>query len=132
MHEVHVVGDHSFDGLDGVIGVFEAFENFFGQFGADLVMAVEADAVFVRVVGVGGGFADVVEEDGEGQLDGRILADHFEHDGGVCVDVALGVELRWLFAADEIADFGDDVVDEVGFDEEAESSGAVGVEKDFV
>ena len=68
VHEVHVVGNHGADFINGVVGVFESMQYGVRHFCADAIMAVKADAVFCLIVAVGGGFADVVQQHGEGEF----------------------------------------------------------------
>lgn len=124
--EVHVVGDGGGDGVDDVIGVAEAAEDGAGHFGAEFVVAVEADAAGVGIDGAGGGFGDVVEEDGEDEREGGVRGKEGEHEAGVNEDIALGVELGGLVAALEVDDFGEDDGHEAGVHQEVETVLAAG------
>lgn len=73
VHEFHVARDHEGDFFDGVIGIAEAAENFAGHVGSDFVVAVEAVALGGLVPGLGGRLADVMEEDGEGEVEGWLF-----------------------------------------------------------
>lgn len=130
--EVHVIGDGGSGGFDDVVGVFEAAKDGVGHFGAEFVVAIEADAAGVRVDGLGGGFGDVVKEDGEDEGEGGVWRELGEHEAGVDKDIAFGVELRGLLAALEVEDFGQDVGHEAGMDEEVEAGLAVGGKPDAV
>ena len=79
-------------------------------------MAVEADSP-VGVDGAGGGLGDVVEEGGEAEFERRVGREHFKHDAGVDIDVALGMPLGRLVAADQGQDFGEEMGDESGIDQ---------------
>ena len=129
--EDHVLADGFGDALDVVAGEAEAVHEFFGHGGADAVVSAEADAVFVGVVTEGGGFADVVEEDGEGGGGGGVGREQFEHGAGVDEDVAFGMELRGLLAAFEFFDLGEDFFEESALVEEVEAADAVRVGDDF-
>ena len=65
VHELHVAVDGVDGGVDDVVGEAVAAEDVSGHFGTESVVAVEADPVLCGIVGVGGGFGDVVEEDGK-------------------------------------------------------------------
>ncbi len=124
VHELHVPRDHEAHVGDRFVGVAEAPEDVFGHFGTHLVVSVEAEAFTFLVPGLGGGLADVVQEDGEGQGQGGIV-EQGEGEAGVDVDVALGVPLGRLFAAAEVEDLGQEAGDEARIDEEVEAPGAL-------
>ena len=67
VHELHVARDHEADFLDGLVRIAETAEDDFGHVGSDFVVAVEAEALRFSVPRLRGGFADVVQEDGEGE-----------------------------------------------------------------
>ncbi len=119
--EVHVIGDGGGGGFDDVVGVFEAAKDGVGHFGAEFVVAIEADAAGVGVGGLGGGFGDVVKEDGEDEGEGGVWRELGEHEAGVDKDIAFGVELRGLLAALEVEDFRKDLGHEAGMNEEVEA-----------
>lgn len=130
VHELHVTGDHV-DGIaDYGVRVFEAGEDGFGHFRTDGFVAVEADAA-IRVGRFGGGLGDIVEEGGEAKGEGGVRGEHFQHDAGMGEYIALGVPSGWLFAANHGQDFGEEVVDEGGGDEEFEAVAAMGMGEDF-
>lgn len=124
VHEAHVARDHEGDLVDYFIGVAEALEDDLSHFGSDFIVAVEAVAFLFLVPGLGGGLSDVVEEDGEAEIE-RGFVEEREGDAGVDVDVALGMPLRRLFTADEVEEFGEEDLGHAGIDEEVESAGAV-------
>ena len=130
--EVHVIGDGGGGGFDDVVGVFEAAKDGVGHFGAEFVVAIEADAAGVGVDGLGGGFGDVVKEDGKYEGEGGVWRELGEHEAGVDKDVAFGVELRGLLAALEVEDFRKDVGHEAGMDEEVEAGLAMRGKPDAV
>ena len=70
--EVHVIGDGGGGGFDDVVGIFEAAEDGVGHFGAEFVVAIEADAAGVGVGGLRSGFGDIVKEDGEDEWEGGV------------------------------------------------------------
>ena len=83
-----------------VIRVAQAAQDGFGHFGAQGVVAVEADSAGISIDGAAGRLGDVVQQHGETQLERRVRREHVEHDEGVGVNIAFGVPFRRLLAAD--------------------------------
>ena len=70
-----------------------AAQDQFGHIPPNIGVAVEADAVGMR--GQGRWLADIMQQDGPGQLQGGLL--HLvEHQGRMLQDIPLGVKLGWL------------------------------------
>ena len=127
VHEVHVVGHHGANRLRGCVRALQPMQDLFCHLGTYAVVAVESDAVVFRIVGIGGWFSDVVQKNGEGKFLGDFAVgplQHFQHDTGVLVNIALGVPLRGLFTADEIVHFRHNVAHESALSEEFKSTGA--------
>ena len=76
-HEAHVIGDEGEDLSDGVVGVAEPAKDFARDFDAGFGVAVEAYAIGGEAER--GWFADVVEQDAEGEF-GRGILEAFEHE----------------------------------------------------
>ena len=103
--ESHVVGDASGDGANFVVGKAETAENLFGHAGSDSFVAKESDAA-VGIGFGGGGFADIVEEGGEGEDGGRIFQVG-EEEAGMDPDISFGVVFGRLGAVAHGEELGD-------------------------
>lgn len=125
VHELHVAGDHVRGVADHGIRVFQAGEDCRGHLRAEGFVTVEADAA-IGIDGLCGRLGDIVEEGGEAEGEWCVWLEHFEHDAGVGEDVAFGMPLGRLLAADEGEDFWEKMVDQRGGDEKLEPSAAVG------
>lgn len=135
-HLFHVLEDHVVlhgddGGLDDLVGEFHAAHDLAGLFGTEFVVTVEADAACVGVARLRGRFGDVVEEDAHDQRQRDLGGQQAEHEARVDEDVALGVELRWLLAALENEDLGEELLHEAAVDEEIEAANAIWVEHGF-
>jgi hypothetical protein len=103
--EAHVIFDEG-ENLGAVlVGKAQAAQDFVGDADADLDVAVEADAVG-RLVGEGGGLADVVEERAPGEGRRHARRKFFKEQEGVDPHIALGMVLGRLLDAVEFANFG--------------------------
>lgn len=128
--EGHVISHEGLGGLDLGIGEPEAAHDAARDLGAHVFMAVEADASgFIDLIG--GGLAEVVEENAQDQRHGDVGGQQVEHDAGVDEDVALGMELRGLLAALERLDLGQQLAQESARIEQVEAAHPAGVGEDL-
>lgn len=98
VHVIHVLPDHFGDRFDGIVGETKAAQDGFGHFRAHAVVAVEADAAVI-IDRAGGGFGDVVEQDGPDEILRSVGREQAEHDPRVGPDIAFGMELGRLIAS---------------------------------
>jgi len=118
VHEAHVMGDHVGDVIDDLVGKLEAAEDLASHVSAEHVMAVEAVASSFFIPSLGGGFSDVVKENGEAEFEGGTGLKKAEGDFGVGVDVAFGVIFGRLLTANEGAELREKLICKSGVHDE--------------
>ena len=121
--DAHVAGDDRANVVDEGVGSAQALQDGAGHVRADGGVVFEAPAL--RAVGQrgeirGGRLADVVQEDGQREAQGRVFGHGIEHEFRMREDVAFGVEFGGLFHADERLDFGQDFLEQSSVAQELE------------
>lgn len=107
VNKPHVMADCVDHGFAQLVRCAEAAKNFIGDLRAHRGVALKTDSS-IGIHGIGGWFADIVEQHRPGQGGIRIFQ-LIERERGVHEDIAFGVKLWRLFDAAHCVDFGQDV-----------------------
>ena len=105
-------------------------EDFFRHRGADRFVAVEPNAASL-IDKESRWLADVMEQNRKHERRGNLLGKQRKHEARVNKDIALGVEVGWLFATFQRLDLGEQDGEQTGLIEQIESANARGVGENF-